>query len=156
MYDPSKIKHISNWEVIPYAPFHSICRAPSTLETKHWRMKAIEKVIWAMVIVFMPLDPGHPMKSWSETNKRSRDNPVITSGITNGDAIIPENNSLPLNCLILAMIKPAMVPMMVAKVAVIAAIWKLKIAASRIFSLLNSGPKPKNGWVGPHNEITFE
>jgi hypothetical protein len=47
---------------------------------------------------------------------------VITSGITNGEAIIPENNNLPLNFFILAMIKPAIVPIIVANVAVMAAI----------------------------------
>ena len=82
----------------------------------------MENVMCAIVIVFIPLEVGQPMKSCNDTNKRSRDNPVITSGITNGEAIIPENNNLPLNFFILAMIKPAIVPMIVANVAVIAAI----------------------------------
>ena len=76
----------------------------------------------AIVMVFMPLDPGHPIVFWSETNKSSKDSPVITSGITRGEAIMPEKSNLPLNFLILAIIKPAIVPMMVANVAVIAAI----------------------------------
>ena len=82
----------------------------------------MENVMCAIVMVFMPLVAGQPMKSCNDTNKSKRDRPVITSGITNGEAIIPENNNLPLNFLILAMIKPAIVPMIVAKVAVMAAI----------------------------------
>ena len=63
---------------------------------------------------------------------------MITSGITNGEAIIPVNSILPLNSLNLANINPAIVPKIVAAVAVIAAILKLNKAAFRMFSLLKS------------------
>ena len=48
------------------------------------------------------------------------------------------NSMRPLNCLNLANTKPAIVPKIVAQVAVIAAILKLNRAALRIFSLLNN------------------
>ena len=92
----------------------------------------------AMVIVFMPLWLGQPIKFCRLTNRSNNDKPVITSGITRGEAIIPVKSIRPLNCLNLASINPAIVPKIVANVAVIAAILKLSKAAFKIFSLLKS------------------
>ena len=91
-----------------------------------------------MVIVVIPLCPGQPINCCKLTKNSNSDKPVITSGITKGEAIIPVNKSLPLNCLILVRAIPANVPIIVANVALTAAIRKLKRAAFKILSLLNS------------------
>ena len=93
---------------------------------------AIEKVMCAMVMVPAPRDIGQPINSCRLTNINNSDRPVITSGMTRGAAIRPVNMNRPRYRPIWVSAIPAIVPKMVAKVALVAAILRLSNADSII------------------------
>ena len=64
----------------------------------------------------------------------------MTSGMTMGDVIIPENSVRPLNRPKRARTKPDMVPRSVARVADVTAILRLNKRASIICSFRNNSP----------------
>jgi hypothetical protein len=74
------------------------------------------------------------------TNSSSSDRPVITSGITSGAVVSPENSVRPLNGPNRASAMPASVPSATAIVAEIAATRRLSHAALRIWSFCSSAP----------------
>ena len=74
------------------------------------------------------------------TNSSSSDRPVITSGITSGAVVRPENSVRPLNGPNRASTMPASVPSTTASVAEIAATRRLSHAAFRIWSFCSSSP----------------
>ncbi len=80
------------------------------------------------------------MNCSKDTNNNSSDSPVITSGMTNGAAVIPDSSVRPLNGPNLARVTPASVPRMTAPHAEIAAISIDSPAAPRIWAFENSSP----------------
>lgn len=78
--------------------------------------------MWARVTVVMPRCAGQPMYSLSKMKKISSEIPVMTSGMISGDVIMPENMVRPRNFLNRAKAIPAIVPRIVAIVALIMAI----------------------------------
>ncbi len=97
-------------------------------------------VMCAMVMVVTPRPCGQPNSCSSATNNTSNDRPVITSGITSGAVVMPENKVRPLNLPNRASASPASVPRITAPVALTAAIFRDSHAALRIWSLSNSFP----------------
>ncbi len=87
-----------------------------------------------MVIVEKPRCPGQPVNCCSVMNSNNRERPVMTSGITIGDEIIPENKVRPLNRPNRASASPDMVPRIVAMLADVTAILTLRSRASRTCS----------------------
>ena len=79
-----------------------------------------------------PRDIGQPINSCRLTNINNSDRPVITSGMTRGAAIRPVNMNRPRYRPIWVRANPAIVPKMVAKVALVAAILRLSNADSMI------------------------
>ena len=91
-------------------------------------------------MVVKPRCPGQPVSCCSVTNNSSSDRPVMTSGITIGEVIIPENKVLPLKRRKRASASPAIVPSSVASVADVKAMRRLRSRASRTWSLRNNSP----------------
>ena len=97
-------------------------------------------MVWAMVTVVMPRPAGQPINCCMKTKSNSIETPVMTSGMTSGAETSPENKVRPRNRENRAIAMPAMVPRMVAKVALMTAISSDSIAASRIWLFLKSLP----------------
>ena len=98
----------------------------------------------AIVIVRAPRDGGHPISCSLLTKTKSSESPVMTSGMTRGAAIRPENRSLPENFPMCVKAKPAQVPKSVATVALTKAMRMLRSVASIICSLLKSSMYQRN------------
>ncbi len=82
---------------------------------------------------------GHPKIFFIPTNSISKDNPIITSGITNGEVIDPTNKLFPLNLPNLVIIIAAIVPRIMEIVAEIPATFKLvHVACKMILLEINS------------------
>src|SRR6185312_14975735 len=92
---------------------------------------AMQKEMWASVIVSAPMPRGQPM-ACSRATKRSRsERPLITSGITMGAVVIPTRSERPRKAPNRASAVPASVPRTVAAVAAHAATRRDSQAASR-------------------------
>ena len=75
--------------------------------------------------------PGAPAAPADQAASSNRDRPVMTSGMTSGAVVMPVNSVRPLNRRKRESAKPASVPRMTAKVALIAAILSDSLAAVR-------------------------
>ena len=92
----------------------------------------------AMVMVVTPRPCGQPKSCSIATNSSSSDSPVITSGITSGAVVIPDNSVRPLKRPKRASTRPASVPRITAPVALRLAILMLNFAALSICCSWNS------------------
>lgn len=84
-----------------------------------------------MTTVMIPRS-GHPTIFFIPTNSISNDNPIITSGITNGEVIDPTNKLFPLNLPNRVITKAAIVPKITEIVAEIVATLRLVQVACKI------------------------
>ena len=94
--------------------------------------------MWAMVTVVKPRWPGQPIDCAITMNSISIEMPVITSGMTSGAVTKPEKAVRPRKRRKRASAMPAMVPRMVAKVALTSAMRSESRAASMTWSFWNS------------------
>src|ERR1700716_2213602 len=100
----------------------------------------MQKVMCDSVIVSAPDPFGQPMSCSSATNISSSDRPVITSGITIGAVVIPDNKVRPRKGPNRASATPASVPRMTAPVAETSAIRIDSQAAPTICPFDNNSP----------------
>src|SRR6202521_1732559 len=99
---------------------------------------AMQKVMWASVMVTAPTPFGQPISCSVATNNSSSDRPVMTSGMTIGAAVIPASSMRPRKAPRRASAIPASVPSTTAALAEISAMRIDSQAARRICSLLSS------------------
>ena len=92
------------------------------------------------MIVAKPRCPGQPINCCRLTNNSNNDKPVMTSGMTSGAVIIPENTVRPRKRPKRHSARPAIAPRTVAKVADVTAMRRLKNAASSTCSLRSNSP----------------
>ena len=85
-----------------------------------------------------PRCDGQPVSCCRLTNKSSNDRPVITSGMTIGDVIMPENSVRPRKRPNRASARPAIVPSIVASVADVTAMRRLSQVASSTCSFCSN------------------
>ena len=94
----------------------------------------------AMVTVVKPRSPGQPIQSAIRMKSISDEMPVMISGMIRGAVTKPEKSVRPRNLLKRARAMPAMVPRMVAIVALTRAMERESLAASMIWSFSKSLP----------------
>ena len=99
---------------------------------------AMQKVMWAMVIVVAPRPAGQPKVCSIATKSSSIDRPVMTSGSTIGAVVSPIKRLRPRKLPKRTRQKAAMVARIVEPVALTAATRKLRRAASRISPFASS------------------
>ena len=99
---------------------------------------AMQKVMWASVMVTAPTPFGQPISCCMATNSSSSDSPVMTSGMTIGAVVIPASSMRPRKAPRRASAIPASVPSTTAALAEISAMRIDSQAARRICSLLIS------------------
>ena len=92
--------------------------------------------------------PADPFRH--EDEQHELEMPVITSGMTSGAVTRPDKPARPRNCWKRASAMPAMVPRMVAKVALVTAICSDRTAALSTWSLLQQLAVPLGGEAAPH------
>ena len=89
---------------------------------------------------FIPRCPGQPIQSARRMKNIRLEMPVMTSGMTSGAVVRPESSVRPLKGPKRASTSPASVPSTTASVAEIAATFRLRNAAFRIWSFCSSAP----------------
>jgi hypothetical protein len=106
-------------------------------------------------LVFEPRSAGQPISSFREMKKTSNERPVITAGITRGATSIPPKMVRPLKRPKRTIASPASVPSTVAKVALIKAIWRLRLTASQTSGDSNNSLYQRVDQP-PHTGTSFE